>query len=176
MGREEEFINEDRILIPSPKVRTYDLKPEMSANEVSEKTIEAIKSKKYSLIAVNFANADMVGHTGIISAAKIALETLDVILGKLKDAILEADGVMMITADHGNADQMLNDDGSIRTAHSLNPVPFILIGNNIKQVKLKSEGTLADIAPTILDIMNIEKPKEMTGISLITNKKESAKV
>lgn len=167
MGRQKEFEGEERVLIPSPKVATYDLKPEMSALEVSEKTIEAIKSKKYSLIAVNFANADMVGHTGIVEAAVIALETLDKELGKICNAILEENGTLIITADHGNADQMINEDGTIRTAHSLNPVPFILVNKELQNVKLKPEGSLADIAPTILDIMGIEKPSEMTGNSLI---------
>lgn len=167
MGRQEEFPGEERNLIPSPKVRTYDLQPEMSAPEVAKKTIEAIKSNKYSLIAVNFANADMVGHTGNINASVQAIEVLDKILEELKFAILEVNGTLLITADHGNADQMLNDDGSIRTAHSLNPVPFILVNNNFKNIKLKNEGILADIAPTILDIADIEKPKEMTGNSLL---------
>lgn len=172
MGRQEEFKGEERILVPSPKVRTYDLKPEMSAPEVAEKTTLAIKSKKYTLIVANFANADMVGHSGIISKTIEATEAVDIALGELYKAILEADGTLIITADHGNAEQMLNDDGSIRTAHSLNPVPFILINNKLKNAKLKKEGTLADIAPTILDILEIEKPKEMTGTSLIVSKKD----
>lgn len=172
MGRQEEFIGEERVLIPSPKVRTYDLQPEMSANGVCEKTIAAIKSKNYSLIVVNFANADMVGHSGIIKATIKATEAIDKALGEIYKATLEANGTCIITADHGNAEQMLNEDGSIRTAHSLYPVPFIMINENLKHVKLKKEGTLADIAPTILDIMEIDKPKEMTGESLIL-KKES---
>ena len=167
MGREEEFDGEERSLIPSPKVRTYDLKPEMSAYEVRAKTEEAIKSQNYSLIVVNFANADMVGHTGIISAAVLAVETIDKCLGNIYKTIINSNGTLIITADHGNADQMLNEDGSIRTAHSLNPVPFILINKEFKNYKLKEKGVLADIAPTILDIMGQEKPKEMTGESLI---------
>lgn len=167
MGRQEEFKNEERILVPSPKVRTYDLQPEMSALEVTDKTIEAIKKNKYSLIVVNFANADMVGHTGIISATIKAVETVDNALGKIYKAISEANGTLIITADHGNADEMINPDGSIRTAHSLNPVPFVLINKELKNVKLKKEGSLANIAPTILDIASIEQPIEMTGESLI---------
>lgn len=167
MGRQEEFTGEERVLVPSPKVRTYDLQPEMSANGVCEKTIAAIKSKNYSLIVVNFANADMVGHSGIIKATIKATEAIDKALGEIYKAILETNGTCIITADHGNAEQMLNKDGSIRTAHSLYPVPFIIINENLKHVKLKKEGTLADIAPTILDIMEIDKPKEMTGESLM---------
>jgi 2,3-bisphosphoglycerate-independent phosphoglycerate mutase len=169
MGRQEEFPGEERVLVPSPKVITYDLMPEMSARGVCEKTVSAIKSNNYSLIIVNFANADMVGHTGIIKAAINATEAVDNALGEIYKSILDTDGTFIITADHGNAEQMLNEDGSIRTAHSLKPVPFILINKNLKSAKLKPEGTLADIAPTILDIMDIEKPKEMTGNSLITS-------
>lgn len=167
MGRQEEFHGEERILIPSLKVQTYDLKPEMSAYGVCEKTVLAIKSKNYALIVVNFANADMVGHTGIIDATKLAVETIDKALGEIYKATIENNGTLIITADHGNAEQMVNDDGSIRTAHSLNPVPFILINNNLKNTKLKQSGCLADIAPTILDIIDIDKPEEMTGQSLI---------
>lgn len=170
MGRQEEFPGEERILVPSPKVRTYDLKPEMSAPEVVQKTVEAIKSGKYSLIVVNFANADMVGHTGILNAAVKAVETVDDTLKKLYEVTLEKNGTLIITSDHGNAEQLLNNDGSIRTAHSLNPVPFILINKNLKNAKLKNEGTLADIAPTILDISKVKKPDEMTGNSLIIAK------
>ena len=179
LGRQEEFPGEERILIPSPKVRTYDLQPEMSANGVCEKTVSAIKSLNYSLIVVNFANADMVGHTGIIEATIHAVEAIDKALGEIYKATIETKGTLLITADHGNADQMLNSDGSIRTAHSLNPVPFILINNDLKNVKLKQSGSLADIAPTILDIIDIgidiDKPKEMTGESLIVRIKEQIK-
>ena len=169
VGRQEEFAGEERVLIPSSKVITYDQLPEMSAKGVGEKTIEAIESKKYSLIVVNFANADMVGHTGIIPATVKALESLDYNLGEIYKAVIETSGVLIITADHGNADQMFNEDGSIRTAHSLNPVPFILIDTQMKNKKLKESGTLADIAPTILDVMSIQKPVEMTGKTLIDN-------
>jgi 2,3-bisphosphoglycerate-independent phosphoglycerate mutase len=169
MGRQEEFRGEERVLVPSPKVMTYDLLPEMSASAVAEKTIEAIKSKKYALLVVNFANADMVGHTGIIPATIKATEAIDKALGEIYKAITEANGTLLITADHGNADQMFNEDGSIRTAHSLNPVPFLMVDNALKNKKLKQSGSLSDIAPTILDIMEIEKPKEMTGEGLIVN-------
>ena len=167
MGRQEEFKGEDRALVPSPKVITYDHIPEMSASGVSEKTIEAIKSKNYTLLVVNFANADMVGHTGIIPATVKAVEAIDKALGDIYKVLIEVNGTLLITADHGNADQMFNQDGSIRTAHSLNPVPFIMVNEELKDKKLKQSGCLADIAPTILDIMGIEKPKEMTGNSLI---------
>ena len=177
MGRQEEFKGEERVLIPSPKVRTYDLQPEMSAKGVSEKTVSAIKSKNYTLVVVNFANADMVGHTGIIEATIKGLEAIDKALGEIYNATIEVNGTLIITADHGNADQMLNEDGSIRTAHSLNPVPLILVNNDLKngKCKLKQSGCLADIAPTILDIMEIDKPKEMTGSSLILKNKAEAK-
>lgn len=170
MGRQEEFSGEERTLVPSPKVTTYDLTPEMSAFGVLEKTIKAIKCKNYLLIVVNFANADMVGHTGSISATVSAVSAVDKALGEIYKATNEVNGTLIITADHGNAEQMLNDDGSIRTAHSLNPVPFILINNLLKNKNnkaLKPSGCLADIAPTILDFIGIDKPKEMTGQSLI---------
>ncbi len=166
MGREKEFSGEERVLIPSPRVITYDYQPEMSAKGVSEKTIEAIKSNNYALIVVNFANADMVGHTGLIPATIKAVEAIDNALSNISKAIIDINGTLIITADHGNAEQMLNDDGSIRTAHSLKPVPFILINKSLQKVKLKQRGCLADIAPTILDIIGVEKPKEMTGQTL----------
>ncbi len=169
MGREKEFNGEERVLIPSPKVITYDHMPEMSARGVAEKTIEAIKSKNFALIVVNFANADMVGHTGVIPATIKAVEAVDKLLGEIYKAVCEVNGTLLITADHGNADQMFNEDGSIRTAHSLNPVPFIMISDSSKNLKLKQSGSLSDIAPTILSIMEIEKPKEMTGVSLKDN-------
>ena len=169
MGRQEEFKGEERVLVPSPKVITYDHMPEMSASGVAEKTIEAIKSKNFALLVVNFANADMVGHTGIIPATIKATEAIDKALGEIYKATCEVNGTLLITADHGNADQMFNEDGSIRTAHSLNPVPFIMLNDSLKNKKLKQSGSLSDIAPTILDIMEVEKPKEMTGESLIVN-------
>ena len=167
-GEEKQYEGEDRILIPSPKVETYDLKPEMSALEVTEKVIEAIKSKKYDNIILNYANPDMVGHTGSLEAAIKAIETIDECLGRVLDAINEVNGVLLITADHGNSEQMIDyKTGEPHTAHTTNPVPLILVG--MENVQLK-EGKLADLAPTMLDIMNLEKPEEMTGESLLIRK------
>ncbi len=167
-GEEKQYEGEDRILIPSPKVETYDLKPEMSALEVTEKVIEAIRSKKYDNIILNYANPDMVGHTGSLEAAIKAIETIDECLGRVLDAINEVNGVLLITADHGNSEQMIDyKTGEPHTAHTTNPVPLILVG--MENVQLK-EGKLADLAPTMLDIMNLEKPEEMTGESLLIRK------
>jgi len=163
-GREQEFENEERILVPSPQVATYDLQPEMSAFTVKEKLVTAIDSNKYDLIVVNFANGDMVGHTGIYPAILKAIETIDTCVGDVSKASLRNDYEMIIIADHGNSDFVENEDHSPNTAHSLNPVPFILISDRYKKVK---NGKLADVAPTILDLMGIEKAKEMTGESLI---------
>ncbi len=165
-GAEEVFEGEDRILIPSPDVATYDLKPEMSAPEVTEKLVGAIASQKYSLIVVNFANMDMVGHTGIVPAAMKAAEQIDKSIAALKRAVESVGGVLLITADHGNAEMMVDPDtGSAHTAHTLFKVPFIVVGAK-KNITL-SDGRLCDIAPTALELMGVEKPKEMTGISLI---------
>ena len=165
-GREKQFKGEDRILVPSPKVETYDMKPEMSAYEVTEKVVEAIKSDKYDCIILNYANPDMVGHTGSLSAAIKAVETIDECIKKVVKAINAKKGTLLITADHGNAEQMIDyKTGEPHTAHTTNPVPLILITEN-KNLKLKS-GRLADLAPTMLEIMNIPKPKEMTGNSLL---------
>ncbi len=173
-GKEKEFPGEQRILVPSPKVATYDLQPEMSAPEVTDKLLAAIDSGRFDLIVVNFANGDMVGHTGDIAAAIKAVETLDSCLARLEPAIGEAGGVMLITADHGNAEQMVNPDThEPHTAHTTNPVPLVLIGNNVASVKL-ANGRLADIAPTILDIMGLPKPGEMTGISLLAKLSEKS--
>lgn len=164
-GAEAVFKGEDRILVPSPKVATYDLKPEMSAFEVTDKLVEAIKSKKYSLIVCNFANGDMVGHTGTMNAAVKAVETLDECLGKLKSAIEATGAVMIVTADHGNVEQMVDENGKPHTQHTVGSVPFIIV-NGEKNIKLKN-GRLCDIAPTILEIMEIKKPDGMSGESLI---------
>lgn len=164
-GEEKEYDGEDRILVPSPKVETYDLKPEMSALEVTDKVVEAINSGKYDSIILNYANPDMVGHTGSLEAAVKAVETIDGCVGRVVEAIEKQNGVLIITADHGNAEQMIDyKTGEPQTAHTTNPVPLILVG--LEGVKLK-EGKLADLAPTMLDIMELEKPQEMTGESLI---------
>ena len=164
-GEEKQYIGEDRILVPSPKVETYDLKPEMSAIEVTDKVIEAINSKKYDCIILNYANPDMVGHTGNLSATIKAIETIDKCVGKVVQTVKNNNGVLLITADHGNAEQMLDyKTGEPYTAHTVNPVPLILVG--MDDAKL-SEGKLADLAPTMLQLMGLEKPEEMTGKSII---------
>ncbi len=164
-GKEQQYNNEDRILVPSPKVETYDLKPEMSAYEVTDKVLEAIDSDKYDCIILNYANPDMVGHTGNLEAAVKALEAVDECVGKVVELINKKQGRLLITADHGNAEQMIDyKTGEPHTAHTTNPVPLILIG--MEGAKLKT-GKLADLAPTMLDIMNLKKPEEMTGESLI---------
>lgn len=159
--------NEDRDLIPSPKVATYDLQPEMSAYEVTDKVLEEIASDKYDVIILNFANCDMVGHTGVLDAAVKAVKTVEDCVKKVVDAILEKGGTALITADHGNADQMICDDGSPLTSHTTNPVPFVIVGENTKNAKLRNGGVLADIAPTLLEVMGEKVPAEMTGKSLI---------
>ena len=165
-GEEKQYEGEDRILIPSPKVETYDMKPEMSAFEVTENVLNAIHSRKYDSIILNFANPDMVGHTGNIEAVIKALEALDGCVEKIVEAIEEEHGILLITADHGNCEQMIDyKTGEPHTAHTTNPVPLILVTNN-ENLKIKS-GKLADLAPTMLDIMNIEKPAEMTGESIL---------
>ncbi len=164
-GVEQPYAGEDRILVPSPKVATYDLQPEMSAYIVTDKLLEALDKVDYDAVILNFANCDMVGHTGVMEAAVKAVEAVDECIGKVADKVLEKGGVILITADHGNAEQMLDPaDHSVFTAHTTNVVPFIVAG--IGDVKLK-KGRLADLAPTMLDIMGIEKPAEMTGESLI---------
>ena len=164
-GEEKQYPGEDRILVPSPKVATYDLQPEMSAIEVTDKVVEAIESKKYDTIILNYANPDMVGHTGVLEAAIKAIETIDECVGRVVKAVEDVNGVLLITADHGNSEQMIDyATGEPHTAHTTNPVPLILVGKD--DVKLKS-GKLADIAPTMLDMMGIEKPEQMTGNSLI---------
>ena len=163
-GVEKQYDGEDRILVASPKVATYDMQPEMSAYEVTDKVVEAIKSGKYDAIILNFANCDMVGHTGVFDAAKAAVEAVDTCVGKTYDAVMEMDGVMLITADHGNADKMLEDDGTAFTAHTTNPVPFVVCGYDCE---LREGGKLCDIAPTMLKIMDLAQPEEMSGESII---------
>lgn len=165
-GKEQEFPGEDRILVKSPNVATYDLKPEMSAVELTAKLVTAIKSNQYDFIIINYANPDMVGHSGLIDPAIKACEIIDQQLGFLEEAVLAKDGIMIISADHGNIECMKDRNNQPHTAHTTNPVPFILIGNNFGQIKL-NDGKLSDIAPTILSLMNIDQPKEMTGRSLI---------
>lgn len=162
-GEEKTFEGEDRILVQSPDVPTFDLKPEMSAYEVTDKVVEAIESDKYDTIILNYANCDMVGHTGIFDAAVAAVEAVDTCVGRMVDAILNKGGVAFITADHGNADKMYESDGSPFTAHTTNPVPFIVVGMDCT---LREGGVLADIAPTMLEAMGLPQPKEMTGKSL----------
>lgn len=164
-GEEKQFEGEDRILIKSPDVETFDMKPEMSAYEVTDAVVEAINSDKYDVIILNYANCDMVGHTGIFDAAKSAVEAVDKCVGRMVDAILAKGGAALITADHGNADKMYEPDGSAFTAHTTNPVPFIVVGE--EDCELREGGVLADIAPTILQLLDVPKPAEMTGKSLI---------
>ncbi len=169
-GVEEPNQGEDRILVSSPKVATYDLKPEMSAYEVCDKLVDAIKADKYDVIMINFANPDMVGHTGVEGAAIAAVEAVDTCVGKAVTALKEVDGTMFICADHGNAEQLLDyNTGERFTAHTTNPVPFILV-NYDSAYTLKEGGCLADIAPTMIEIMGMKQPAEMTGKSLLVKK------
>ena len=164
-GVEKVYEGEDRILVASPKVATYDMQPEMSAYEVTDKLVEALDTNKYDLVILNYANCDMVGHTGVMEAAVKAVEAVDECIGKIADKVVNMGGAILITADHGNAEQMIDpEDGSVFTAHSTNVVPLIAAG--IGDVKL-SDGRLADLAPTLIDIMELEIPSEMTGKSLI---------
>jgi len=166
-GREEPFTGEDRILVPSPKVATYDLKPEMSAFEVKDKLVEMLNTQKYDFIVCNYANGDMVGHTGVYEAIEKAVIAIDVCLKETVEAAKANDYEVIIISDHGNADHALNEDGSANTAHSLNPVPFIYVSNNQKAIV--KEGILADVAPSILHILGLAQPKEMTGKCLIAD-------
>ncbi len=165
-GVEQTFPGEDRVLIPSPSVPTYDLKPDMSAREVTDACVERIESGNYDVIILNFANCDMVGHTGVYEAARLAVETVDECVNRVVEATSKMGGISLITADHGNADRMLEDDGvTPYTAHTTNPVPFYIVGADVKL----RDGKLADIAPTMLDLMGLEKPAEMDGETLILN-------
>ncbi|MFV9510626.1 2,3-bisphosphoglycerate-independent phosphoglycerate mutase [Tepidibacillus sp. LV47] len=163
-GREAEFEGETRILIPSPKVATYDLKPEMSAYEVTDAVLKEIEADKHDVIILNFANPDMVGHSGKMEPTIRAIEAVDENLGRVVDAILAKGGIALITADHGNADHMIDDQGNPITSHTTNPVPFIVTK---KDVQLREGGVLADIAPTMLKLLGIDQPEEMTGKSII---------
>ncbi len=169
-GVEEPNKGEDRILVKSPKVATYDLQPEMSAPEVCDKLVDAIKSDKYDVIIINFANPDMVGHTGVQAAAIKAIETVDGCVGKAVEAFKEVDGQMFICADHGNAEQLIDyETGEPWTAHTTNPVPFILVNADPKYT-LRENGCLADIIPTLIQLMGMEQPADMTGKSLLIEK------
>ncbi|MGB7078729.1 MAG: 2,3-bisphosphoglycerate-independent phosphoglycerate mutase [Xanthobacteraceae bacterium] len=165
-GREQPYTGEDRIMVPSPKVATYDLQPEMSAPELTDKAVAAIASGKYDLIVLNYANPDMVGHTGSLTAAIKAVETVDTGLGRIAEAIEKAGGALLVTADHGNCEMMRDPQtGGPHTAHTTNPVPLLLVG--ARDRALNGEGRLADLAPTLLELMELPKPKEMTGSSLL---------
>ena len=164
-GRETPFDGEDRILVPSPKVATYDLKPEMSAYEVKDKLVEAINTQKYDFIVVNYANGDMVGHTGVYEAIEKAVVAIDNCVNATVEAAKANGYEVLIIADHGNADHALNEDGTPNTAHSLNPVPFVYVTEN-KEAKVV-DGVLADVAPSILHIMGMPQPADMTGNDLI---------
>ena len=165
-GREEPFPGEERILIPSPKVATYDLQPEMSAPEVTDKIVDAIDHQRYDVIVVNYANGDMVGHSGNLEAATKAVECLDLCVGRIVDALEKVGGEALITADHGNCEQMSDEStGQAHTAHTTEPVPFIYVGK--RDFKVRDGGVLADVAPTMLMLMGLEKPAEMTGTSIL---------
>ena len=166
-GEERQFEGEDRILIKSPDVETFDMKPEMSAYEVTDAVVDAIRSDKYDVIILNYANCDMVGHTGVFDAAVAAVEAVDTCVGRMVEEILAKGGAALITADHGNADKMYEPDGSPFTAHTTNPVPFIVVGAG--DCKLRDGGVLADLSPTILKLLELPQPAEMTGKSLIVD-------
>ena len=168
-GEEKPYPLEERKLIPSPReIETYDQKPEMSAYEVTKKLVDLIQAKKFDFIVLNYANMDMVGHTGFIDAAVKACETIDKCIKKIIDQVRSFGGSVIVTADHGNAEKMQQKDGKPHTAHTTNPVPFILVDDSSKNYSLRSDGILGDIAPTILDLMGLEKPSEMTGRSLLS--------
>jgi 2,3-bisphosphoglycerate-independent phosphoglycerate mutase len=165
-GEEKPFPGEDRLLIPSPKeVATYDQKPQMSAPEVTDEVIRRIRSGQYDVIIMNYANPDMIGHTGILPAAVKAVGVIDDCLRRVVTAVKEAGGTVIITADHGNLEQMVDEKGNPHTAHTTNPVPFILVGEN--NPRLRDHGIHADIAPTMLKLLGLPQPEEMTGQSLI---------
>jgi 2,3-bisphosphoglycerate-independent phosphoglycerate mutase len=167
-GEERVFDREERILVPSPKVQTYDLKPEMSAPEVTDKLVEAIGSGKFDLIVVNYANSDMVGHSGNLAAAVKAVEAVDACLGRLMEAVKKAGGVLLVTADHGNAELMYDEKTHQKhTQHTLNRVPALLF-NAPANIHSLADGKLADVAPTLLDLMHVPQPREMTGHSLLS--------
>ncbi|HBE26049.1 MAG TPA: 2,3-bisphosphoglycerate-independent phosphoglycerate mutase, partial [Ktedonobacter sp.] len=162
--RETPFPGEERVLVPSPKVPTYDLQPEMSAKGVTDTALEHIRAGDYDLVIMNYANADMVGHTGVIEAAIKGVETVDSGVGRVVEATLAVGGGLLITADHGNAEQLIDyETGKPFTAHTTNPVPLYLVVPQLAQVKLRTDGILADVAPTVLHVLGIKQPKDMTG-------------
>jgi 2,3-bisphosphoglycerate-independent phosphoglycerate mutase len=165
-GREEPFPGEERILIPSPKVATYDLQPEMSAPEVTDRIVDAIENQRYDVIVVNYANGDMVGHSGVFDAAVKAVECLDTCVGRIVEALEKVGGEALITADHGNVEKMADEEThQAHTAHTTEPVPFIYVGK--RDLKVREGGVLADVAPTMLMLLGLEKPAEMTGTSIL---------
>ena len=169
-GQEDLFEGEERILVPSPKVATYDLQPEMSAYEVTDKVVAAIESGKFDMIILNFANPDMVGHTGVLEAAEKAVQTVDTCLARIVEAINKVNGHLLVTADHGNSEMMVDHrTGAPHTAHTTNPVPLILVSETHKNDSL-DQGKLCDLAPTMLDLGGIAQPAEMTGHSLLHKK------
>ena len=172
-GREQPFEHEERILVPSPKVKTYDLKPEMSAIEVTDKLVEAIRSRRFDAIICNYANGDMVGHTGDFEAAVKAVETVDQCLGRIVEAIEEVDGNLLVTADHGNVEQMVDSEtGQPLTSHTNGPVPLVYVGNS--GLAFDGEGSLCDLAPTMLTLMQLPVPAEMSGRVLLVSPEEIA--
>lgn len=170
-GLETPFDGEDRILVPSPRVATYDLQPEMSAPQVTDKLVEAIKSGKYDLVVCNYANGDMVGHTGVLEAAIKAAECIDQCVSRIAEALHEVDGEALITADHGNCEQMTDpSSGQVHTAHTTGPVPLVYVGK--RSVNLKDDGSLSDVAPSLLTLMGLDQPGDMTGHSLVDIQKD----
>jgi 2,3-bisphosphoglycerate-independent phosphoglycerate mutase len=169
-GREIAFDHEERALIPSPKVATYDLQPGMSAEGITEELLRRLSADEspYDLVVLNFANADMVGHTGVLPATIEALELVDACIGRIVDRVRELGGITLITADHGNAEQMVDDDGGPLTAHTTNPVHLILVDDSQRTAQL-SDGIFADVAPTILQLLGLQTPPQMTGHSLLAN-------
>jgi 2,3-bisphosphoglycerate-independent phosphoglycerate mutase len=166
-GVEQPFPGEERVMVQSPKVATYDLKPEMSAAGIAQAIVKAVEDGTFEVMVVNFANADMVGHSGKIEPTIKAVETVDACLGEIERAVKAKGGAMLITADHGNAEQMIDPaTGGPHTAHTTNPVPFIVISENAKQYTLRPNGSLRDISPTMLGMLNLPEPKEMTGQDL----------
>ncbi len=167
-GIEEPDPGEERILIPSPKVATYNLQPEMSAPELTQTLLEQLRKNTYDVIILNFANPDMVGHTGVLTATIKAVEAVDRCLGEIVDELQKMGGTLLVTADHGNAEAKVDLATDLPlTAHSINKVPFILVKDELKMQKLRESGALCDVAPTLLELLNIPKPEEMTGQSLI---------